>query len=150
MVATSINYKQEKALDGMVTFEIFGFRNVKRDVEAQALAQRIAEETGRLEDGAFPLFYSQRLMYTDNVYFQWHPEAPPEFKNLETFWKMHSEGEPASEVYLWYINNISNFVSNQWSDALDRAHKIWKPPEQKDPIKTAAELAEQGLVPDPN
>ena len=147
----TMNYKQEKILDGMVTIEFFGFRNLKRDTDARATGERILEETGRSEtDNPFALFYAQRLAYTENMYFNWHAEAPPEFKNLETFWQMHTSGEPASECYLWYIENISNVVSNQWSDAQDRAHRIWKPPEERDPTKTAAELVAEGLEADPN
>ena len=147
----ALNYKQEKILDGMVTMEMFGFRNLKRDSDARALAERILQETGREEtDSVFAPFYAQRLMYTENIYFNWHEEAPPEFRSLETFWQMHSSGEPASECYLWYIENVSNVITNQWSDAQDRAHKIWKPPVEKDPNKTTAELEAEGLKADPN
>ena len=129
-------HKRQPFLHGMVVADIFKFRNVERDSRAIALANMLREQVGR-DDGAFYVYYAQRIVYSDAMHFSWHPEAPQEFQNLETFWNMVESGEPEAECYMYYIQNISNSVSNAWQNAVEAAHTLWKPPEE-----TAEETAD--------
>lgn len=128
-MANMEQHKRQTFLHNMVAADIFKFRNVERDARAIALANQLKEQVGR-DDGAFYVYYAQRVVYTDALHFDWHPEAPHEFVSLETWWSMVQSGEPEVECYLFYISNISNPVSNEWQSAVDRAHAIWKPPEE--------------------
>lgn len=124
-------HKRETFLHNMVAADIFRFRNVERDSKAVAFANELRENIGR-DDGAFYVFYAQRLIYTDALHFNWHEDAPPEFVNLEKWWNMVTSGASQEECYMFYIGNVSNPVSNQWQSAVERAHKLWKPPEERD------------------
>lgn len=128
-MANMEQHKRQTFLHGMVAADIFKFRNVERDSKAVALANQLREQAGR-DDGAFYVFYAQRMIYTDALHFSWHPEAPLEFKNLEKWWNMVQSGESELECYLFYVGNISNPVSNEWQTAVEAAHTIWKPPQE--------------------
>lgn len=143
MPKQSEQHKRVSFLHGMVAADIFRFRNVKRDVQVISLSNKLREETGR-DDGGFFTYYAQRIVYTDAMYFNWHEDAPIEFVSLETWWEMLQSGQSDVDCYIYYIENISNPVSNQWQDALDDAHSIWKPVEERT-ITTQG-----GNEPDPN
>lgn len=135
--------KRASMLYNMVSLDIWGFRNVELDTEAMALVEKIKLTTGR-DDGTFMMYYARCIKYTKGMWFNWHPEAPEEFTNLEKFWTMVLQGEDESECYLFYIKNISNPVSNEWQDTVENSHKIWKPVQEK--TITAKDIAET----DPN
>lgn len=124
------DFKRESFLYNMVAADFFPYRNLERDSRAMSLANKLREEIGR-DDGAFYMFYANRITYTVSMTFDWHDESPPEFLALETFWNMVQKGEPDTDCYMYYISNVSNPVSNQWQDALEEAHTIWKPPVEK-------------------
>jgi hypothetical protein len=135
---TASNIKTELMAYDMVTAEIFGWRNYKRDSDVLALETRIKEETGRLEDDlAYTFAYC--VSYTENLNFNWTDEAPPEATNLEVFWGMVADGVSMSECYLFYIENVANWVTNSWQQALFNAHKIWKPTAERKPTDKEAE-----------
>jgi hypothetical protein len=122
--------KVKSIIYGMVTLHILGFRNLKKDADVAELAQKIQDTTGREETG-FMYFYAQRLNYTDYIKFDWVDDTPDEFRSLETWWEMLQAGESEATCYDYYINNVSNFVSNEWQDAINDAHTIWKPPHER-------------------
>lgn len=122
-------HKVTKFLHNMVTVHVLRYRNIERDAKVIALSERIKEQTGRA-DGAFMVLYAQRLVYTDKMEFDWHPETPIEYMNLEKWWHMVESGEDEIECYLFYISNISNEIANEWQNVLINAHEIWKPPKE--------------------
>ena len=122
--------KNKKILDGMVTLNIHGFRNFEGDNDTTSLALLLKEKTGRKED-SFMYLYAEKVVYTESINFNWLEEAPEEYRNLETFWGMILDGTNEVECYLYYVKNISNVVTNAWHDAVEKAHEIWKPPQEK-------------------
>jgi hypothetical protein len=126
------NYKRISFFYGMISADIFSFRNVKRDADTFSLVSKLRELTGR-DDGGFMALYAQRLSYTDNLEFNWGEETediPADILAFEEFWKMYKQGEDAAVCYDYYINNIRNHIGNEWQDAVNEAHKIWKPTHQ--------------------
>jgi len=122
--------KKKTFLYDMVTADVFGFRNVKRDVLVIDMQERLRESTGR-DDGSFTTAYSQRVVYTDQMNFQWHEDVPQELRNLQEFWDMVQSGKDEVECYLYYIDSIPNYVTNAWQKVVDDSHVIWKPSEQR-------------------
>ena len=114
----------------MVSADIWRFRNMRRDSEVLAMSEHIKEQTGKTSraDVNFFYFYALRTVYTDAMYFAWHPDAPAEFTALEEWWNMKESGVDVMQHYDFWINNISNPIANAWYDAVEEAHEIWKPP----------------------
>ncbi len=115
----------------MVTVDIFGWRQVEFDLQSINMSTKIRQVTER-DDGIFTLNYAQRAVYTRAMYFNFTADVPEEYKNLETWWKKISNGEDDVECYLYYIRNIPNPLTNTYQDAIEDAHKIWKPVEEKE------------------
>lgn len=113
----------------MVTGEFIAYRSVGRDAEIIKLTTQLQEETKR-EDGMFMLHYATRRIYTLDLVFKWHPDTPLYLRNLEEYWDMVQQGVNESDLYMYYINNISNQVSEDWTSALVAAQKLWTPPEE--------------------
>lgn len=136
--------KSKKILSDMVTVQIHGFRNFLKDNETTALTLMLKEKTGRKED-SFMYLYAEKVIYTNDIIFNWLEGAPEEYTNFEKFWNMIHDGADGVECYLYYIENISNVVTNEWHDAVDRGHEIWKPNQEKN-----ARLNETADNTDPN
>ncbi len=113
----------------MVRGEFISYRSVGRDADVIRLVSQLTEKTGR-DDGMFTIFYAQRRIYTVNLTFDWHPDAPAYFRSLETYWEMTQAGEPEEECYLFFVNNCQNMVSQEWQQALESAQTYWTPPEE--------------------
>lgn len=118
--------KRQAFLWNMVEADIVGYRNIELDAAMIALSEKVREKTGR-DDGSFMVYYAMRVTYVANLTFVWEEGAPEEYTNLERWWDMVLRGDPVEECYLYYIRNLSNVVTNQFQDALERAHTIWKP-----------------------
>ncbi|RMG84829.1 MAG: hypothetical protein D6712_10595 [Chloroflexi bacterium] len=123
-------------LGGILTFHILPYRTVKGDADAMGMAEQIKKITGR-DDGWFPLHYSQRLAYTEDIEFEWADNIPDYFKLFETWWDMVKEGVSPAECYMFYIDNVPNQITYEWQEALNDAHKIWKPPSEQMPDEEA-------------
>lgn len=113
----------------MVTGEFIAFRNVGRDAEIIKLVSQLQQETKR-EDGLFMMYYATRRVYTLDLQFKWHRDTPYYLRALEDYWNMVLGGTAEKKLYEFYVNNLSNTVSTEWTGALDRAQKIWTPPEE--------------------
>lgn len=116
----------------MVAMDIFSFRNVKKDADSMSLAQKIKEDTLR-DDNLFTIYYAQRVIYIEQMYFQWDEDVPSEIRALETWWQMVSSGQDPVQCYLFYIENIPNYLSNDFNDAVVSAHTIYKPARERMP-----------------
>lgn len=129
----------------MVTGTFVSFKNVGRDTEVIKLVSQLQEQTGR-DDGMFMVYYATRRIYTLELEFDWHPEAPSYYTALEKYWEAAQRGESEAELYLFYIENITNRVGTEWMAALDAAQKLWKPSEEG----WDDEVDEEGRETDPN
>ena len=115
---------------GQVTVKIFDMETLERDADLYAIIRQIKTDTG-LNDGNFGYEFAQRISYTDEMSFNWHPSVPPQYKTLETLWEMLKSGVPVAECYAYSRKEVPQFLSAEWQNAVDAAHKIWTPPEEK-------------------
>lgn len=113
----------------MVAGEFINYRTVGRDADVVKLVAEIKEKSGR-DDGMFTLYYATRKVYTINLHFDWHPQAPKSYRALEDWWNMVQNGEAEEELYMFYIENVHNIVGQEWQAALESAQFIWKPSEE--------------------
>lgn len=122
--------KRKSIFYNQIAIDFFGFRNLDRDSKAYVLAQKLDDATKSL-DGNVVMSYATRVFYTDEMNFDWAEEVPGEFKNLEKWWSKIVAGEPDVECYMFWRNNIPNALANMYHEALDDAHKIWKPTNER-------------------
>lgn len=111
----------------MIHGYFINFRSVGNDAKVVGLSSKLQQETGR-DDGMLMLYYCTRMVYTEHLEFDWHPDAPSYYTSLEEFWEMRNQGASDAELYLFYIENIHNVIGNEWNEALESATRIWKPP----------------------
>ena len=113
----------------MIIGEFYSYRNVGKDSDVIKLVSELQEKTGR-EDGVFMILYAQRKVYTVNLEFDFHPEAPAYYTNVEKWWQMVNDGETEEDCYTYYVNNCHNVVGSEWQAALEDAQTLWVPPEE--------------------
>jgi hypothetical protein len=127
--------KTENFFYGMITAEIIGYRNIELDILVESLTRRVIEETGKNSEVEERIIneYVRRLVYTKSLQFNWHEDTPEEFLSLEDWWFMVQRGEFSGACYLYYSKHVPNVITNHYLEALTKAHRIWRPPTEKQP-----------------
>jgi hypothetical protein len=140
---SDVKLKRKYCFYDMIAVDIFGYRIVKRDAEMLERSNQIKMETQR-KDGDFPLVYAEISSYVDSIWFNFSNETPAEYKTISEWWDMVISGKGVSECYMFYIDNVPNPVHNLIYDAVQDAHKIWKPSTEK------AKPSETDTITNPN
>lgn len=117
--------KEKNILYNTVKLTVFGFRNIEKDIQVGQLTDAVKK--ARNADDGYIEAIMFNVVYTEDVKFNWTDDTPEEYRNLETFWNMVIGGQDISTCYAYYIQNVPNPITRQWSDALTSAHTPWKP-----------------------
>lgn len=129
--------KKSQFYYGMITVEYFPFRNAAKDIGAFSLAQQLEEDTGR-QEARNMMSYANRVEYTESMKFDWVKDMPEdiqaEVSGIQEWWDLIEAGANPAEAYLFYLNNVPNYLTNDYNESFLNAHRIWKPTVEQTPL----------------
>ena len=106
-----------------------------RERAATQYARQIREATDRPDDG-FTEPYAFIVTYTAELAFNFSDDASPYLRSLETWWQMIQDGTPASECYLYMVQNVHGQVIRELRQVATQARELW--PETASPTAQTA------------
>lgn len=123
--------KRKLLFYNMIALDVFGYRTIKRDSYAIGLENNIAD-TLNIKKGVATELYAELSTYIDNMQFAFTPDVPDEYRKIEEWWNKVSGGIDPVECYLFFSDSVPNYMTNFIREAIDSAHEIWKPTEEKE------------------
>lgn len=139
----------QSILDGIITLYVWNNQTINTESAVSGVAQDL-EDKG-FEHGIYTGVYARLMYYVSYIEFNWpeDDETPEQYLDFERWWLESLSSSDHIVNYTGFSKRLPLVLMNEVRNAISRAHVIWKPRREKNPLNDKSALDENGNV-DPN